>query len=38
MKSLTVTGILGEMLRKGTTKHCCDQGLGVFEVKFVVNL
>ena len=26
MKSLIVTGIIGEMQRKGTTKHCCDRG------------
>ena len=38
MKSLAVTGIIGEMQRKGATKHCCDQGFGVFEVKFAVNL
>ena len=24
MKSLAVTGIIGEMQRKGDTKHCCD--------------
>ena len=28
MKSLTVTGILGEMQRKGETKHRCDRGFG----------
>ena len=26
MKSLAVTGIIGEMQRKGATKHCCDRG------------
>ena len=26
MKSLAVTGIIGEMQRKGSTKHCCDRG------------
>ena len=38
MKSLAVTGIIGEMQRKGATKHCCDQGFGFFEVKFAVNI
>ena len=28
MKSLAVTGIIGEMQRKGATEHCYDQGLG----------
>ena len=28
MKSLAVTGIIGEMQRKGTTKHSCDRGFG----------
>ena len=28
MKSLVVTGIIGEMQRKGATKHCCDHGFG----------
>ena len=26
MKSLAVNGIIGEMQRKGATKHCCDRG------------
>ena len=28
MKSLAVNGIIGEMQRKGATKHCCDPGFG----------
>ena len=28
MKSLAVNGIIGELQRKGETKHCCDRGLG----------
>ena len=28
MKSLAVTGIIGEMQRKGATKHCSDRGFG----------
>ena len=28
MKSLAVTGITGEMQRKGATKHCCDRDFG----------
>ena len=28
MKSLAVTGITGEMQRKGAAKHCCDRGFG----------
>ena len=28
MKSLAVTGIIGEMQRKGATKHGCDQRFG----------
>ena len=40
MKSLAVTGIIGEMQRKGKTQHCCDEGSPrrVFEVKFTVNI
>ena len=32
MKSLAVTGITGEMQRKGATKHCCDRGFGFFKL------
>ena len=28
MKSIAVNGILGEMQRKGETKHWCDRGFG----------
>ena len=28
MKLLAVNGIIGEMQRKGDTKHCGDRGLG----------
>ena len=28
MKSLAVSGIVGEMQIKGATKHCCDRGFG----------
>ena len=28
MKSLAVTGIIGEKQRKGATEHCFDQGFG----------
>ena len=28
MKSLAVTGMIGEMQRNGTTKHSCYQGFG----------
>ena len=28
MKSLAVNGIVGEMQRKGATKHYCDRGFG----------
>ena len=28
MKSLAVNGIIGEMQKKGATKHCCDRGFG----------
>ena len=28
MKSLAVTGITGEMQRKGATEHCYDRGFG----------
>ena len=28
MKLLAVTGIIGEIQRKGATRHCCDQGFG----------
>ena len=28
MKSLAVSGIIGEMQKTGATKHCCDRGFG----------
>ena len=38
MKSLAMTGIIGEMQRKGATKHCCDQWFGFSKFKFTVNI
>ena len=32
MKSLAVNGIIGEMQRKGATKHCCDRGFGFLKL------
>ena len=32
MKSLAVSGIIGEMQRKGGTKHCCDRGFGFLKL------
>ena len=38
MKSLAVNGIIGEMQRKGATKHCRDRGFGFSRLKFAVNI
>ena len=32
MKLLAVTGIIGQMQRKGETKHCCDRGFGFLKL------
>ena len=39
MKSLAVNAIIGEMQRKGATKHCCDRGFRFSRsVKFAANI